>query len=390
MKFIRAKYLPYFLSAAVIAIYLSLMHENAIEYTEDNSIPMGSFLNVKEWLSSNLHEEKIALVPHPTVFYALAPELKNNLKGYKTIWDSAGVILRANTTDSEVMKVRQNLIDFIEKNRQLQYVVIDWFYSYSNPIFKTRSCNDLDDALIPIKRFDFVQPHSGWSSKIVICEPAAKINATAFFSDNFNDNNINSSRWLTSYTGNGSAAVAETNQRLEILIPANSFISLSNSSAVIAGITSTCQFRGDFDFQVDYQLLNWPSSNGVSLVLTASREPTAEKHLKSFQNTERLSLPDLPRDVYATDFDDGLHKVNATSDMSGKLRMVRSNSTITGFYYSSGSWVPIHSSGENSNADVNLKLVAYTDRDLFANKQVKIAFDNFVLNDGQLVNCRTK
>src|SRR5919206_2542280 len=68
------------------------------------------------------------------------------------------------------------------------------------------------------------------------------------FSDNFNDNNINSSRWLTSYVGNGST-VAETNQRLEITIPANAFIPLSNSSTIVAGVSSLCQLRGDFDFQ---------------------------------------------------------------------------------------------------------------------------------------------
>jgi hypothetical protein len=190
MKLIRAKYLPYLVSAAVIAIYLSQMHESAIEYTEDNSITMASLVKVKEWLSNNLHEGKIALVPHPPVFYALAPELKTNLIGYKTIWESAGVLLQANTTDSEVMKVRQNLIELIEKNRQLQYLVIDWFYSYSNPIFKTHSCKDLGYTLIQIESFDFVQPYSGWRSKVVICGIAAKINATAFFSDNFADNGI--------------------------------------------------------------------------------------------------------------------------------------------------------------------------------------------------------
>jgi hypothetical protein len=67
---------------------------------------------------------------------------------------------------------------------------------------------------------------------------------------------------------------------------------------------------------------------------------------------------------------------------------VRSGSTITGSYYSSGHWVPIHSARENTPADANIKLVAYTNRDLFANKQVKIAFDNFALNDGQSVNCQ--
>jgi hypothetical protein len=385
----RAKYLTYFLGAIVVAIYLSQMHKIAIEYTEDNSIPMASFVRVQQWLSDNLHAGEIALVPHPAVFYALTPELKFSLAGYKTIWDSAGVILQANTTDREIMKVRQNLIEFIEKNEKLRYLVLDWFYDYSSRIFKTRSCNDLGDTLIQIKSFDFVQPHSGWSNKMTICEPASRMNLTAFFSDNFNDNKIDSSRWLTSLVGNG-PTVKETNQRLEIVIPSNSLIRTSNSSEVIAGITSTCQLRGDFDFQIDYELLSWPPSNGVFVVLTAQRESVAEKHLKSFQNTERMSLPHLPRDVYATDFDDGLYKVNATSDMSGKLRIVRSGFTITGFYYISDHWVPINSAREGAHADINIKPIAYTKHGLFANKQVKIAFDNAILNKGHLVNCRPK
>jgi hypothetical protein len=211
--------------------------------------------------------------------------------------------------------------------------------------------------------------------------------AIASFSDNFNDNKIDSSRWLTSLVGNG-PTVKETNQRLEIVIPSNSLSRTSNSSEVIAGITSTCQLRGDFDFQIDYELLSWPPSNGAFVVLTAQRESVAEKHLKSFQNTERMSLPHLPRDVYATDFDDGLYKVNATSDMSGKLRIVRSGFTITGFYYISDHWVPINSAREGAHADINMKPIAYTKHGLFANKQVKIAFDNAILNKGHLVNCQ--
>jgi hypothetical protein len=208
--------------------------------------------------------------------------------------------------------------------------------------------------------------------------------AIASFSDNFNDNKIDSSRWLTSLVGNG-PTVKETNQRLEIVIPSNSLSRTSNSSEVIAGITSTCQLRGDFDFQIDYRLLSWPPSNGVFVVLTAFNTfPGTHQN----QNTERMSLPNLPRDVYATDFDDGLYKVNATSDMSGKLRIVRSGFTITGFYYSSDHWIPIHAARENELGDTSIKPIAYTNHGLFANKQVKIAFDNAILNKGHLVNCQ--
>jgi hypothetical protein len=76
--------------------------------------------------------------------------------------------------------------------------------------------------------------------------------------------------------------------------------------------------------------------------------------------------------------------------MSGKLRMVGSNFTITGSYYSPGHLVVIHSASEKTPADFNIKLFPYTNRDLFANKQVKIAFDNATLNKRYLISCRTK
>ena len=365
------------------------MHNSAVTYTEDNSIPMGAFVKAANWISGKLHAQEIALVPQATVFYALDPELKNNLKDYKTIWDSAGVKLRANTTDDEVMKVSQNLIDFIEKNKQVKYLVIDWAYPYSKMIFKTISCADLgDNLLVQAKAINFVQPHTGWNSKISICQPIAAVNSTDYFSDNFNDNFLDKSHWQLNYVGNG-PMVNETNHRLEIVIPAaNSFAQNINSSQVLGGITSLCNLRGDFDFQVDYELLEWPPSNGVHILLDAHKLTAGDNHAND--NVVRASLANMPKDVYFTDFGDGVYQINSTSDNSGKLRIVRSGSTITGYYYNSKSdgWIPIHSTTQEVPADISIKIGGWTERNLFANRQVKIAFDNFVVNHGQLLNCQ--
>jgi hypothetical protein len=363
------------------------MYNSAVVYTEDNSIPMGAFVKAANWISSKLHAQEIALVPQSTVFYALDPQLRNNLKDYKTIWDSAGVILRANTTDEEVMKVSQNLIDFIEKNKQLKYLVIDWSYPYSKMIFKTISCADLgDDFLVQAKVINFVQPHTGWNSKISICQPIALVNSTDYFSDNFDDNFLDKSHWQLNYMGIG-PMVNETNQRLEILIPANIFAQPINSSQVLSGITSACNLRGDFDFQVDYELLEWPPSNGVHILLDAHRLTASHGHLND--NVVRASLPNVPKDIYFTDFGDGVYQVNATSDKAGKLKIVRSGSMITGYYYSDSSrWTLIHSTQEEFPTDISIKLGEWSERNIFANRQAKIAFDNFILNRGQLVNCQ--
>jgi hypothetical protein len=269
----------------------------------------------------------------------------------------------------------------------VKYIVVDWFYRYSHAIFKDLSCADLANSslIVQVKGFNFVQPHAGWHSKLVICEPIAVVNSTKFFSDNFDDNILDNSRWQLNYIGKAST-VREANHRLEVVIPANPFNGTKNSSQVLAGLTSICTLRGDFDFQVDYQLLEWPSSNGVFVVLGAHKLSPGNNHPND--NTARASLHGMPQDILSTDFGDTFYHINASSDKSGKLRIVRSGAMITGYYYSnSHRWVPIHSAQEVP-LDINIKLSGFTEQFRFANQQVKIAFDNFVLNRGQLASCQ--
>jgi hypothetical protein len=82
-------------------------------------------------------------------------------------------------------------------------------------------------------------------------------------SDNFNDNTTWSQLWAASSL-NG-PTVAETNQRLEITFPADC------SGSEFNGMYSCLsKLTGDFDVQVDYQLLDWPYGHGVRLGLCFS------------------------------------------------------------------------------------------------------------------------
>ncbi len=216
----------------------------------------------------------------------------------------------------------------------------------------------------------------------------ATASTTSIFSDNFNNNDIDSSNWDIYYIGN-SSTVDEADEKLEIVIPAN-----SSSKLTMAGITSLCQLRGDFDMQVDYELLTWPSSNGVRVGLTTTYEGSTNGSSPVITyNTERTSFgsktdaPTLPREVYATNFNNEVtYTPQGTSDLSGKLRMVRADSTIAGYYYRSGEWIPIDSAFA-SPLDVDIRLIAWTTNSTFTNREVELAFDNFVLNEGNLVNC---
>ena len=86
--------------------------------------------------------------------------------------------------------------------------------------------------------------------------------------------------------------------------------------------------------------------------------------LSADRPVERVSFGDsytdfygYNREVYLTHFDDGVQGFISTSDTSGKLRLVRSGSTITGYYYSSNNWASIHSSSATTD-DVNFSLSA--------------------------------
>lgn len=202
--------------------------------------------------------------------------------------------------------------------------------------------------------------------------------ATYVLYDDFDDNAISSSLWSAAGSGAGPAA-AETNQRLEISLPAGSYddpTSYSFSSALY----SMCALRGDFDVQVDYHLLTWPSANGVRVGLGVAQIGAVER--VSFGTW--WDFTGWPREVYLTHFTDGVQNITSTTDTSGRLRMVRTNDMTTGYYSDSGEWRALTTSS-STTADATFSIAAWSHDYAFTDQDVKIAFDNFIINEGQLV-----
>ena len=189
--------------------------------------------------------------------------------------------------------------------------------------------------------------------------------------DDFDDNTIDPLRWTSILEGTG-PTVAETNQRLEITHPAD-----ATGGIFLTGFSSVCLLRGDFDVQVDFDLLIWPTGNGVrmGLIVTNGRN----------SNVERSSNPDS--DVYLTNFDDGVQGITPTTDLSGKLRMTRSGSNLTGSFFnnSTQTWIPIHTFDAATTRDVQFHLWSWSHDRIFANMEVEVAFDNVIVNQGQLI-----
>jgi hypothetical protein len=197
-----------------------------------------------------------------------------------------------------------------------------------------------------------------------------KVSAPTVY-DDFNDNTVDSAKWNSYLTGSG-PTFAETNQRLEISIPASSSGS-SSGMLFLAGLTSTCGLSGDFDIQVSFQLLNWPAKSGVRVGLSPGWA------VERVSLSDKENPPTTLREVYVMHGWDGL---TATSDQSGKLRLVRSGNTMTGYYYA-GSWIPVASKAQTTGP-VSFFIAAWSHNWAFIGQDAKIAFDDVIVNQGNL------
>ena len=199
--------------------------------------------------------------------------------------------------------------------------------------------------------------------------------------------NFTSPFWSPTRAGTG-PSVTTTSQFATVSFPTNS---ANDPSLLIfgAGLSSVCPISGDFDVQVGFRLLNWTYANGVRVGLASSPGPF---FVGNFGSTppfavERTSFgnpgdfPGVTREVYLTDFLDRVQQVIPTSDLTGALRLTRTSGIATGYYLNSSKWVAIHS-GPAITQNVNLDLVAWSHDYAFTHTFVKLAFDNFTINQG--------
>ncbi len=199
--------------------------------------------------------------------------------------------------------------------------------------------------------------------------------------DDFNDNACDSAIWdIIEY---GGPVTDESNQQLEITLPAD-----SAGENFYAGYASKYMLRGDFDLQVDYHLIAWPSNNGVRAGLWIERSPyTFTVERACYGISDGFS----PGDHYTTNFADSI-LLSVTNDTDGTLRLVRTGTTFEGYYFDevSHDWILSQSlEGDVMSArDVTFMIRAWSHDYAFGDELVKIGFDNFVINKGDVIDPR--
>ncbi|MBT7308718.1 MAG: PKD domain-containing protein [Gammaproteobacteria bacterium] len=118
-------------------------------------------------------------------------------------------------------------------------------------------------------------------------------------------------------------SISQTAGRLEL-----SILSSASGDSFGGGIKSTHVFSGDFDVQVDFSLVSWPSENGVRSALGLSSESGG-----GFIIERSASSPgDNFLERYIMNGSE-IRGSSLTSDKNGKLRLLRVGNLITGYAF---------------------------------------------------------
>jgi hypothetical protein len=179
----------------------------------------------------------------------------------------------------------------------------------------------------------------------------------------------------------GGVKVAEVSEHLEINFPTT-----ASGKVFSAGYASTCRLDGDFDLRANYAALVYPTGNGVRVGIMI--DPVLQGNGALVNNTWASVeiFSDFPNTSYATDFRNYQSNLNIipTNNKKGMLRLTRSGSVLAGFYWDAANmnWIKLDEAPSFTTAPIYFVLTAWSHDGNFANKEVKVTFDNVVLTQG--------
>jgi Tol biopolymer transport system component len=188
-------------------------------------------------------------------------------------------------------------------------------------------------------------------------------------SDDFDDGVLDSSKWFAATWPEGTGTVEERDGMLVMTRQAGDYCADQ--------LWSLQALRGAFDVQVDYQLLEWPESRYLGVLLVAT---TVDDHstVSRYQNTGW--------DGYAAAYREASERIPGgiygTTDTSGTLRLVRdADDNLTGYFWSAeaASWVAFESAVAPGDTTMMLWFSATADQ------PASVAFDNFQVNSGEII-----
>jgi hypothetical protein len=149
---------------------------------------------------------------------------------------------------------------------------------------------------------------------------------------NFTNNSFNTKYfWLNTNTDPSLPSVAVANNRLEFTVPAT-----SQFGAAGLQLLDDHQLTGNYDVQVDFNMLNWPANNGVQAGFVTIGYEVARVNSDFGQGAQDAYMV-----YFAAEQVQGqptVFHVVTTPDTSGRLRLSRTGNTISGYYLHNNAW----------------------------------------------------
>jgi Tol biopolymer transport system component len=186
--------------------------------------------------------------------------------------------------------------------------------------------------------------------------------------ETFDDGVVDSSLWTT--TVDPGSSLAETGGRFEVSIAAGA-VPGGPFNQVATHIGSKCSLLGDYDMQVDFELLEWPAGGGG---LYAS--------LSAFFANAGLSRSTNQWGDQFTAHSGGSASGVPTTSARGSLRLVRFGSTVHAYAReAAGEWIRVLSApAASGNPVIGVGLSAPGAQ--LQHVAARVAFDNFRLASG--------
>jgi dipeptidyl aminopeptidase/acylaminoacyl peptidase len=190
--------------------------------------------------------------------------------------------------------------------------------------------------------------------------------------DTFSGNRIDPF-WGIPFSQGGGVSISQTNGELEVSVPSGATLDPS-VGYISLGISAQCRLVGDYDVQVDYRLLNWPSPSGVNVDF-ATNSPDFSDFYGMF-----VFDPGGGTGI-STGFPGPVNTFVRAPESSGTLRLQRTGSTLTASRLVGVGWTPLQSSAATL-ADQLVNLNVFSNAAPFSHGDVKVAYDNLRVAGG--------
>jgi hypothetical protein len=158
-----------FILAILLSPFVYSTWTEGFAMSKTASETMELYEKTSQWLNTNLNKNELAVLPLEMVFNVLNADLGNKIVPYRYFWENAGIVIKANNTIEEYYVIQDQLINFIEENNSVKYVVVDWMDVYCKPLlyYSLGIQNELAPFLEKIHEETIILPNN-WAPRISV------------------------------------------------------------------------------------------------------------------------------------------------------------------------------------------------------------------------------